>query len=68
MRSWGDHLDAVAKPILNLQHMHYGKGMPIVELRVKIFKPASLAYLKFRYSEKATKFEKIFRLTFDTTE
>ena len=40
MRSWGDHLDAVAKPILNLQHMHYGKGMQIVELHVKIFKPA----------------------------
>ena len=31
MRSWGDHLDAVAKPILNLQHMHYGKGMLVVE-------------------------------------
>ena len=25
-------------------------------------------HLKFRYSEKATKFEKIFRLTFDATE
>ena len=39
----------------------------IYEIRQKVLQPNDFFLLKFKYSEKATKFEKIFHLEFDTT-